>query len=278
MVGNVSMDQNMIEVSGPKSAVEKVASAGVEVNVTGASNSLSANMEIRLYDSDNNVITQDNIEKQTDYARVSVEILAVKEVPIEIKYDGEPASGYMTTGVVEASPSTIKIAGSSVTLSNISKITIPAEDLSIAGADGDVVQDIDVTQYFANNVRLADSSFNGWISATVRIEPVVKRNLTLSSSAISFQNIPDDMEAALIDDEEEYTLQIEGLGDNVNAVTEKSLKGIIDVEQWMDDQELTKLTPGSYYMPVTVIISDNVKITDNVVVHVQIRKIEEQAQ
>jgi YbbR domain-containing protein len=275
MVGNISMDQNMIEVSGPKSAVEKVASAGVEVNVTGASNSLSANMEIRLYDSDNNVITQDNIDKQTDYARVSVEVLAVKEVPIEIKYDGEPASGYMTTGVVEASPSTVRIAGSSVTLSNINKITVPAEALSIAGATGDVAQELDITQYFANNVRLADSSFNGWITATVHIEQVAKRTLALSSSAITFQNIPDDMEAVLIEDTEEYTFQIEGLSDNVNAVVERNLKGIIDVAQWMDDQELTKLNQGSYYMPVTIPMSDNVKMTDNVVVHVQIRKIEE---
>ncbi len=86
ILGNITLDQNMLEISGPKSAVETVSAAKVDINVEGASSSLSANMEIKLYDKDGNVITQENIDKQTDYAKVSVEVLATKEVPIDIDY------------------------------------------------------------------------------------------------------------------------------------------------------------------------------------------------
>jgi YbbR domain-containing protein len=275
MVGNITMDQNMIEVSGPKSAVEKVATAGVDVNVNGASNSLTANMEIKLYDSEGNTIVQDNIDKQTDYARVSAEILAVKEIPIEINYDGEPASGYMTTGVTDVEPSVIKIAGSSVTLSGINKLSIPAEEIDISGAVSDVTVQVDISQYLANNVRLADSSMDGTVKVTVHIEPVMKKSLDIPETNISFTNIPDGLEAELLDGEDGYTLQVRGLGANVSALSEENLKGVIDVEAWMEDQELTKLNPGMYYMPVSFTLDGNVEVVANVVVHAQIKKTEE---
>jgi YbbR domain-containing protein len=275
MIGNISMDQNMIEVSGPLSAVEQVASAGVDVNVSGTSNSLSANMEIKLYDSDGNIITKDNIEKQTDYARVSVEVLAVKEVPVAVGYTGEPASGYIVTGTVDMEPSTVKIAGSSATLSGIYRISIPDEEIDISGATEDVTAEIDISPYLANNVRLADSSFNGNVRATIHIEQLVSRNLYIEDKNISFTNVPDDLEALLMDGDGGYTLQVKGLGENVSALSAESIKGVIDVEAWLEDQELTKLTPGMYYMPISFALDGNIEMNGNVIAHVQIKKIEE---
>lgn len=275
MVGNISMDQNMIEVSGPRSAVEQVETAGVDVNVAGAANSLSANMEIKLYDSDGKVITKDNIEKQTNYARVSVEVLAVKEVPVIIGYVGEPASGYMVTGVVDTEPTMVKIAGNSSTLSNIYRITIPDEEVDISGASEDVSVEIDISPYLANNIKLADSSFNGVIKATIHIEQLVGRSLFIDDDNISFTNVPDGFEAILLDDDGGYTLQVRGLGENVSALSADSMKGFIDVAAWMDDQELTKLTSGMYYMPVSFALDNNVEMNGNVIAHVQIKKIED---
>jgi YbbR domain-containing protein len=274
MVGNISMDQNMIEVSGPRSAVEQVETAGVDVNVAGAANSLSANMEIKLYDSDGKVITKDNIEKQTNYARVSVEVLAVKEVPVIIGYVGEPASGYTATGVVDTEPATVKIAGNSSTLSNIYRITIPDEEVDISGASEDVSAEIDISPYLANNIKLADSSFNGVIKATIHIEQLVSRSLFIDDENISFTNVPDGFEAILLDDGG-YTMQVRGLGENVSALSADSMKGFIDVAAWMDDQELTKLTSGMYYMPVSFALNNNVEMNGNVIAHVQIKKIED---
>jgi YbbR domain-containing protein len=275
MVGNISMDQNMIEVSGPRSAVEQVETAGVDVNVAGAANSLSANMEIKLYDSDGKVITKDNIEKQTNYARVSVEVLAVKEVPVIIGYVGEPASGYTATGVVDTEPATVKIAGNSSTLSNIYRITIPDEEVDISGASEDVSAEIDISPYLANNIKLADSSFNGVIKATIHIEQLVSRSLFIDDENISFTNVPDGFEAILLDDDGGYTLQVRGLGENVSALSADSMKGFIDVAAWMDDQELTKLSSGMYYMPVSFALNNNVEMNGNVIAHVQIKKIED---
>lgn len=275
MVGNISMDQNMIEVSGPKSAVETVASAGVDVNVAGATSSLSANMEIKLYDKEGNVITQENIDKQTDYARVSVEVLATKEIPVEVGYEGEPADGYMTTGVVESDPSTVKIAGSSVALLNINKITIPAESIDITGAEDNVVQEVDVMEFLPNNVRLADSSFDGNVNVTVYVEPIVERSLMIPSENLDFINIPEGLEAVIIDDMGAYELKVEGLGSNVNPLSASNIRGTVDVSEWMKDQGLSRLNPGNYYIPVSFTLNDGVEITNDVNVHVHMRRTED---
>lgn len=275
MVGNISLDQNMIEVSGPKSAVETVSVAKVDINVAGASSSLSANMEIKLYDKEGNVITQENIDKQTDYARVSVEILATKEVPVEVNYEGEPADGYMATGVVESDPSTVKIAGNSVTLSNINKITIPAENLNIDGAEDDVEQRVDISGFLPNNVRLADSSFNGRVNVTIYVEPIVERTLMIPSENLSFINIPEGLEAVIIDDMGAYELNVEGLGSDVNPLSESGIRGTVDVSEWMNDQGLTRLNPGTYYIPVSFTLDEGIEITNDVNVHVHLRRTED---
>lgn len=272
MVGNINMDQNMIEISGPKSAVETVASAGVDINVNGAVSNLSANMEIKLYDSDGKAILNDNIEKQTDYARLSVEILATKEIPIRVEYVGEPASGYMPTGVVDINPQTVKIAGSTITLSNISEIFISDEAISIEGATENVEHDINIAEYLPGNVKLADTGFNGRIKATIHVEPVAQRTITVSADNFRFSNVPSEITALLMDGSDEYTIQVEGLKEEIDSLDEDSVRGIINVGEWMNEQELTRLNPGTYYIPADLELNSDVQPVNNLIVHVQIRK------
>jgi hypothetical protein len=138
-----------------------------------------------------------------------------------------------------------------------------------------VSAEIDISPYLANNIKLADSSFNGVIKATIHIEQLVSRSLFIDDENISFTNVPDGFEAILLDDDGGYTLQVRGLGENVSALSADSMKGFIDVAAWMDDQELTKLTSGMYYMPVSFALDNNVEMNGNVIAHVQIKKIED---
>ena len=103
MIGNVTLDQTNIEVTGPKSAISQVDHAGVDINVTDSTSSLSANVDIKLYDGDDNELTLESVKKNVDSAHMTVEVLATKEVPVEIEYMGVPEDGYMATGEVESS-------------------------------------------------------------------------------------------------------------------------------------------------------------------------------
>ncbi len=55
--------------------------------------------------------TLESVKKNVDSAYMTVEVLATKEVPVEIEYMGVPEDGYMAAGEVESSVPTVRIAG-----------------------------------------------------------------------------------------------------------------------------------------------------------------------
>lgn len=270
MVGNTSLDQNRIEISGPKSAVEQVSYAKADIDVTGATSSLSANVEIQLYDKEGNAVNQNNIVKQADYAHMAVEVLATKEVPVQAAYTGAPAEGYLVTGAMELAPSRVKIAGSASTLMGISSITIPEDRIDITGADSDVTEIIDIREYLPNNVRLADSSFDGKIAAIVYVEPIVEKSLEIPARNLTITGLPAGFHAELPETVETYTLEVEGLNEFVEPLRAGSITGTIDMAAWMAEQNMTEMRAGAYYVPVTFELAEEVTITAPVTVHVTV--------
>ncbi len=271
-VGNTTLDQNMIEVSGPKSQIDQVARAGVDINVSGASSSLSANVDIQLYDKEHNVISVSSIKKQTDYAHIAVEVLAVKEVPVWVNYSGVPANGYMTTGVISCEPYMVRIAGSSNTLTNITKISIPAERLSIEGAEESVTETVNIREYLPENVRMADSGVSTNVNVTIHIEPIAEKTLSIPAGNIHIVNIPEGLEAAIPVTVDSYSLQVKGLGEQIRPLRAGSLAGSIDVEAWMKEENITRLVPGVYQMPVDFGLSEEITVTVPVTASVTVRE------
>ena len=78
LVTNIIVDSTDIAISGPESAVSKVAYAAVEMDVTGAVSNRSANVDIQLYDEEDNLIENKSIRKNEDSAYMQVEVLATK--------------------------------------------------------------------------------------------------------------------------------------------------------------------------------------------------------
>ena len=242
MIGNVTLDQTNIEVTGPKSAISQVDHAGVDINVTDSTSSLSANVDIKLYDADDNELTLESVKKNVDSAHMTVEVLATKEVPVEIEYMGVPEDGYMATGEVESSVPTVRIAGNASTLVGISAITVPEDRMNITGQTDNLVDIINLKEYLPSNVRLADKNFDGKITATVYIEPIVSKDLTVAAENISVTGVPDGMEAEITSTAEEYNITVSGLSRDVSILRDSSVTGILNLTQWMEDNGVEELT------------------------------------
>lgn len=258
MVSSATLDQTLIEVSGPKSVVERISYAGVEIDVSDATTNQSANLDIALYDKDDNPVDPDNLKTNVNYVRMTVEVLATKEVPVEVNYMGVPADGYMATGVVLSEPATVKIAGTAYALSSISKISIPEERLNITGESSDMTDIVNLRDYLPDNVRLADSGFNGKVTATVYIEPIVRKDLEIPAANIQIVNVPEGLEAQLSEDAEYYTLRVEGLDALISPLHQNQMRGTIDVAAWMEDQGITELSPGNYHIPISFELAEEI--------------------
>lgn len=271
MIGNVTLDQTNIEVTGPKSAISQVDHAGVDINVTDSTTSLSANVDIKLYDADDNELVLESVKKNVDSAYMTVEVLATKEVPVEIEYMGVPEDGYMATGEVESSVPTVRIAGTVSTLVGISAITVPEDRMNITGQTDNLVDIINLKEYLPANVRLADKSFDGKITATVYIEPIVSKDLTVAAENISVTGVPDGMEAEITSTAEEYNITVSGLSRDVSILRDSSVTGILNLTQWMEDNGVEELTPGTYTIPVTFNLAEDITVTPDINIHIRLK-------
>ena len=257
MIGNVTLDQTNIEVTGPKSAISQVDHAGVDINVTDSTTSLSANVDIKLYDADDNELVLESVKKNVDSAYMTVEVLATKEVPVEIE--------------VESSVPTVRIAGTVSTLVGISAITVPEDRMNITGQSDNLVDIINLKEYLPANVRLADKSFDGKITATVYIEPIVSKDLTVAAENISVTGVPDGMEAEITSTAEEYNITVSGLSRDVSILHDSSVTGILNLTQWMEDNGVEELTPGTYTIPVTFNLAEDITVTPDINIHIRLK-------
>ena len=239
--------------------------------MTDSTSSLSANVDIKLYDADGNELTLESVKKNVNSAHMTVEVLATKEVPVEIEYMGVPEDGYMATGEVESSVPTVRIAGTASALVGISAITVPEERMNITGQSSDLVDIINLKEYLPSNVRLANKSFDGKITATVYIEPIDTKDLTIPADNISITGVPDGMEAEVTSTAEEYNITVSGLTRNVSILRDSSVTGVLDLNQWMEDNGLEELTPGNYTIPVTFNLSEDITVDTDVNIHIRLK-------
>lgn len=275
IVAGVQQDQNRIQVTGPESEVSQIRYANLEIDVTGATSDVSANVDIQLFDAEGKLLDLPSVTKSVNSVRLKVEVLAAKEVPIILNYAGLPADGFLTTGVVRCDPSTVMIAGTLSDLGRVSSITIPAEELDITGATGNVVKNIDIRSLVTENgVRLADSSFNGIVTATVYIEPEVERTLEISPTNISILNVPEGVRVRRGETDSPYRLVISGLEADISQITEDMLEASIDMAAWMKEENLEELLPGEYQIPVTFNLPGSITAENTVIMKIIIVNLE----
>ncbi len=276
IIGTTKLDQSRIEITGPQSVVESIKNAGIEIDVTGATSNVSGNADIRFYDAEERPVDDSDLMKNASSIHVEVQVLATKEVPVEAAFTGIPAEDYLATGVVTCEPSSVMIAGTASALSEISRIAIPERELDITDQDSNVEKVIDIRKYLDNNVSLADSNFNGRVTATVYIEPVVERTLMLSQDRFAVTNLPAGYEWSFVEGQDTFRLRISGLDDAVSAVNQALVEGTVDIGAWMTEGNVRELDTGVYEIEADLELPDDVTIVNGISVRLNIVKLEEE--
>ena len=271
-------NQNRIRVSGPKSAVDQISYASVEIDVSGASSNVSANVEISLYDAEGMLLDLPSVSTSVNSVLMQAEILAVKEVSVGWKVMGTPAEGYLATGVVSCDPSTVLLAGSASALEN-AKILIPEEELDITNAAGNMINVISIRDYLPANTRLADSSFNGRVTVTVYVEPKVERTFEIDPAGISVVNVPEGLKMAETDEApgvpQTYQLRVSGLERDVSALGDAVPAGSVDILAWMEGEGIEEPEAGSYDIPVTFQLPGGITVEEQVILQITLVELEE---
>ena len=273
VVGDVTTDQNMIRISGPESVVNKIAGATVDVDVTGFTSNIGTDADIELVDADGNEVDSSQVSMNIKSVRVNVVIYETRYVPIEYVVKGEPAAGYMATGVIESTPDSVLIAGRSTVISAVNSIKVEDAGLDINGATGNLTYTYDLKDYLPSGITLGDSDFSGAVSVVINVDRAFTETFDVNLSNITVDGEADGFNVFVDTSEyETVSLTLEGLKKDIDSVRASSLKGTVRLDDMIAGNDLSEITPGTYSGDVIWQLPDNVKVVGTVSVYVTVEE------
>lgn len=272
VVGDVSMNQNIVYISGPESVVSKISRVATEVSVEGMGSSISTNMELKYYDAKGEIVEKSRLSQNISDVDLVVEILKTKEVSIKVGVLGAPAAGYGLSGVIRTSPTTVLVAGKIGALNQIEQIQIPEARLNIEGFQTNLNTVVDISSLLPDGIILADKEYNGEVHVDIEVVELDTKTVELPKSQISITGVPQGYSAAFGTNAEAVTFDVMGLTKVLENFDIKTVTASIDVEAYMEENDLNNLKENAYLMPVSIKLPDGVTQKLPVNVSIKIKK------
>lgn len=263
-LGKLVADPKVIRLGGAESQINRVKKVVAVVSVSGLSESQTVQAELKLFDGDDQEVDPALFENNlgAEGLKVDVEILKTKEIPIRIEADDlRPATGY-SIGKVSCVPQFVKVAGEEEKISEITEITIPAEDLEVEGISSTCEVNIDLLGYLPKGITLEDTTANT-VVVTVAVERNGTKVFTIPSNNIVIEKVTGDLKPGVAT-LENIELHITGTDEALEKLTEIPAVSV----------NMEKYTmPGTYTVPVEVMLPEGCSLVGSPKVQI---KLEEQ--
>ena len=247
-VASTTTSPTYIKVTGPTSLVEGVASVGVNVDVSGAKGTVNTQSDINMYDSDGNIITNEELEMSSETADVIVEMARTKTVPVVVKTSGTPSQDCVVTGT-SLSQTSVVISGQQEALSKIDNITIPSSAVSVDGLSEDKTYTFKLTDYVPSGVKIVSDSR---LQVTVKISKASTKTVHISSDAIKIENVSSG-----------YNAVIEGAGIDVIISGTGTILENISATDITCNVNAAGLSAGTHSVDVSVSVPDGCSVSGN---------------
>ena len=242
MAERLVLDPVTLTVSGREEDVDQVASARINLDLTGVSSSISRKFDYDLLDADGNVVEVEGIRVSDNQVQVDAPIYLIKTLDLTVKFKESPGS--MLEDVEwKLEQNTIEVAGDAASLENKEDILLGEIDLSSLLSDTEMVLDISLP---AGTVNIS-----GFTTTTLTIsfsDDLATKALSVSNiSAVglsegqSFDRLTNSVEVVL-----------RGPEDILDQVTAEDVRIVVDLEEYTSN--------GTYSVPAQVLVDgyDNV--------------------
>lgn len=244
-VASTTTSPTYIKVTGPTSLVEGVASVGVDVDVSGAKGTVNTQSDINMYDSDGNIIANEELEMSSETADVIVEMARTKTVPIVVKTSGTPSQDCVVTGT-SLSQTSVVISGQQEALSKIDNITIPSSAVSVDGLSEDKTYTFKLTDYVPSGVKIVSDSR---LQVTIKISKASTKTVHISSDAIKIENVSSG-----------YNAVIEGTGIDVIISGTGTILDNVSATDITCNVNAAGLSAGTHSVDVSVSVPDGCSV------------------
>lgn len=247
-VASTTTSPTYIKVTGSTSLVEGVASVGVDVDVSGAKGTVNTQSDINMYDSDGNIIANEELEMSSETADVIVEMARTKTVPVVVKTSGTPSQDCVVTGT-SLSQTSVVISGQQEALSKIDNITIPSSAVSVDGLSEDKTYTFKLTDYVPSGVKIVSDSR---LQVTIKISKASTKTVHISSDEIKIENVSSG-----------YNAVIEGTGIDVIISGTGTILENISATDITCNVNAAGLSAGTHSVDVSVSVPDGCSVLES---------------
>ncbi|MCI8742981.1 MAG: hypothetical protein HFG62_15825 [Lachnospiraceae bacterium] len=222
----ISLNPPYVTLEGPVSKVGQVSAAGVEISIDGLAEDQSGVVTPVFYDANGNSLKlSDQVRVNTPEIEYHLTINKVKELPLEFEVSGTVAPGYQYVGA-ECSRRTVSVIGLKSNLAGLSRITIPAQELTVEGATQDRVVSLDLHRFLPEGIRMAESESSS-IEVRLVVERLETRTLTITERDVKLEGARDGYAYYLKPWRGEIVVQ--GLKEDLESLTPSDLQITVDL-------------------------------------------------
>lgn len=271
-VGKIYANPEKISVSGPQSIVEKIDRVVANVSVEGMTVDSSKKAGLVIYDKNQEIMSEQEMQYLTfDIGDSKVDVYVelwstVSGITFACEPYGSPATGYTMAGIV-TTPSEISVAGTKEALetlkNNGNQIEIPSSLVKISNAKENVECKIDLADILPGGTKAVSNQAES-IIVEVEILPLGSKQLSLPTKNIQTINLNSGMQAVFADIS--LTVTVRGRQAELNSVSSDSIQATVNCEG---------LDEGTYELPVTITLPNNITLLSEVTANVQLISLEE---
>lgn len=276
VTGEITLDQNVVSVQGPASIISQIDHVTAEASIAGMSGSISTTSMLRYYDAAGNQLDAYRLSGNISAVSIKVELLATKVLPITFSASGTPAEGYGLNGEVTADVKEIKVAGRATQLANLSSINIPASAVDATDKEETFIVTVDITKHLPDNIVLVEEGgFDGKVSVTVGIEPLVTRTIEVPKENFTITGLnTQEQRGSITETSSTISLSIKGLARDLEGINPANLRGVLSVASYMNERNMTSIREGVYDIPLKLELPEGISLEEeDFTIECRIRKI-----
>lgn len=243
-IGDCTARPNMVEVTGGQSAINKIDSVRVTVNVNGASEDFVKRLKPIAYDANGEEVVSSTLSYSSPKIRATIQLLRTKSIPVNIKIQGEPAQGYE---FIKAAclPARIEVAGPDKVLNSIDEVEIPIDITGMKSSSGAVEQNISIQDYLPAGVSVL--SEYAQVSLRIEIEQQIRKTIEIPVKQIKFASLADNLVAEIEESKDTVEIIVQGSASVLENLGDDSYTAYVDCE---------KLKKGKHKLEVKLDLGD----------------------
>ncbi len=238
-----TMLNNFVTVTGPKTIVDTIVSADIDITQDIFKETNTFNCAYTLVDKDGNAVPTTFL--QVDVEKVDVTVAVVKEKTVPLKVSIVNSSGGTDSGFCTAKiqPENITITGNAEVLDSINAIDLGVIDV----AEKTENFDTSIAVVLPNGVKNVNNVET--VKVSVTFNDVQTR--TIKVSKIALENLPDGTNAKI--SENNLTIKVRGIAEDLKKLTAENVSLVADVRNQV-------LPNGTNRLNAVAVFPDGLKV------------------